>query len=90
MNLAAAYYLAAKKRIGLIESSLLSVQCQFLCGVLEMYLLNPLKAWYHFSHACEQFRNQQWRSAHKRGGDMSRETRRLEQRLYWSCMKSEW
>ncbi|OIW31477.1 hypothetical protein CONLIGDRAFT_659864 [Coniochaeta ligniaria NRRL 30616] len=87
---AAAYYLAAKKRLGLIEPSLLSVQCLFLCGVLEMYLLNPLKAWYYFSHASTQFRDHLWRTTQKRSGQVvSRETKRLEQRLYWSCMKSE-
>lgn len=88
---AAAYYLAAKKRLGLIEPSLLSIQCLFLCGVLEMYLLNPLMAWHYFSHASAQFRDQLWRRTQKRWGQvMCRETKRLEQRLYWSCMKSEW
>lgn len=86
-----AYYLAAKKRLGLMEPSLLSVQCLFLCGVLEMYLLKPLKAWNYFSQACGQFRNQLWRTTQKRlGQTMPPEIRRMEQRLYWSCMKSEW
>lgn len=56
-----------------------------------MYLLNPLKAWYYFSHASTQFRDHLWRTTQKRSGQViSRETKRLEQRLYWSCMKSEW
>jgi hypothetical protein len=56
-----------------------------------MYLLNPLKAWYYFSDASTQFRDHLWRTTHKRSGQvMSREMKRLEQRLYWSCMKSEW
>lgn len=88
---ASAYYLAAKKRLGLIEPSLLSVQCLFFFGVLEMHLLKPIKAWHYFSQASGQFRNHLWRTAQKRCGQtMCCETKRLEQRLYWSCMKSEW
>ncbi|KAL3478319.1 hypothetical protein BJX99DRAFT_107854 [Aspergillus californicus] len=88
----AAYYLAAKKRLGLIEPSLLSVQCHFLCGVLEMYYINALRAWHYFNQACVQLQNLLWSSGHTESsyeGSISRETRRLEQRLYWSCMKSE-
>ena len=91
--MASACYLAAKKRLGLIEPSLLSVQCLFLCGVFEMYLLKPVKAWFYFNQACIQFRNQLWgrtRKASAYDHSTPRETRRLEQRLYWSCMKSEW
>ncbi|TDZ34854.1 hypothetical protein C8035_v010256 [Colletotrichum spinosum] len=35
------YYFAAKKRLGLLESSLLQVQCLFFCGVFEMCLHIP-------------------------------------------------
>ncbi|TDZ37523.1 hypothetical protein CTRI78_v011109 [Colletotrichum trifolii] len=87
---AQAYYFAAKKRLGLLEPSLLQVQCLFFCGVFEMYSLHPLQAWFYFNQACVQFKNILWRRTQRRGPDnISQKTRRLEQRLYWSCMKSE-
>ena len=58
-----------------------------------MYLLKPVKAWFYFNQACVQFRNQLWARTRKGSTydhSTPRETRRLEQRLYWSCMKSEW
>jgi hypothetical protein len=87
------YYLAAKKRLSLIEPSLLSVQCHFLCGVLEMYCLKAMPAWHFFNQACVQLQNLLWITGHTQSSydqHIIRENRRLEQRLYWSCMKSEW
>lgn len=87
------YYFAAKKRLGLIPPSLLEIQCLFLCGILEMYLLNALGAWHYFNQACVQLRNLFWRQGYTGLSFeqyISREPGRLEQRLYWSCMKSEW
>ncbi|KPM44215.1 hypothetical protein AK830_g2353 [Neonectria ditissima] len=92
MRTSSEYYLAAKKRLGLIEPSLLYVQCLFLCGVLEMCYMDALRAWNFFNQACVQFRNLLWRRGNTRpseDGHISSEKRRLEQRLYWSCMKSE-
>ncbi|KAF6836705.1 vegetative cell wall protein gp1 [Colletotrichum plurivorum] len=87
---AQAYYFAAKKRLGLLEPSLLQVQCLFFCGVFEMYSLHPLQAWFYFNQACVQFKNILWRRTQRRSAEsVSQKARRLEQRLYWSCMKSE-
>ncbi|KZL84807.1 vegetative cell wall protein gp1 [Colletotrichum incanum] len=87
---AQAYYLAAKKRLGLLEPSLLQVQCLFFFAVFEMYTLQPLQAWFYFNQACVQFKNILWRRSQRRSPHaISQKTRRLEQRLYWSCMKSE-
>ncbi|KAI1409253.1 vegetative cell wall protein gp1 [Hypoxylon sp. FL1857] len=85
---ASSYYLAAKKRLGLLEPSILQVQCLFLCGVFEMYSLKPLRAWSYFNQASVSFRNLVWMQTQGSVGGML-ETQRLEQRLYWSCMKSE-
>lgn len=83
---AEAYYGAARKRTGLLDNSILSVQCMFLLGVYQMYSMRPLKAWMSFSQACAMFqvylRTESYRQA-------TRTARRLEQRLYWSCLKSE-
>ncbi|KAK7458600.1 vegetative cell wall protein gp1 [Colletotrichum acutatum] len=87
---AQAYYLAAKKRLGLLEPSLLQIQCLFFCAVFEMYSLRPLQGWFYFNQASVQFKNLFWRRAQRRNWQsVSQKTRRLEQRLYWSCMKSE-
>ncbi|KAI1451721.1 vegetative cell wall protein gp1 [Annulohypoxylon moriforme] len=85
---ASSYYLAAKKRLGLLEPSIIQVQCLFLFGVFEMYSLKPLSAWNYFNQASVCFRNLVWMQTQRVVGDML-ESQRLEQRLYWSCMKSE-
>lgn len=87
---AAMYYLAAKKRLGIQKPSLLYIQCLFLCGVYEMYTLSPLQAWFYFNRACVDLRNLLWARNRRRSPDpVSQEARRLEQRLYWSCVKTE-
>ncbi|KAI5928351.1 vegetative cell wall protein gp1 [Camillea tinctor] len=85
---ASSYYLAAKKRLGLLEPSIIQVQCLFLCAVFEMYSLRPLRAWFYFNQASVNFQNVVWKRLFK-GNSQEPETRRLEQRLYWSCLKSE-
>ncbi|KAG5766325.1 hypothetical protein H9Q72_005628 [Fusarium xylarioides] len=88
---AASYYLAAKKRLGLLQPSLLYIQCLFLCGIYEMYCLHPLQAWFHFNRACVDLRNILWTRSQKKSSEAStQETCRLEQRLYWSCVKTEY
>ncbi|KAF2187911.1 hypothetical protein K469DRAFT_568400 [Zopfia rhizophila CBS 207.26] len=83
---AESYYVAAQKRIGLLENSILTTQCYFLSGVYEMYSLRPLKAWASFNRACITLqiylRGQPQR--HFSG------SKGVERRLYWSCLKSEW
>ena len=83
---AEAYYLAARKRLGLLDYSISAAQCFFLTGVYEMYSLRPLKAWGSFSRACVvlqiYFRGQNGQGFYSSEGMVSR--------LYWSCLKSEW
>jgi hypothetical protein len=81
------YYTASRKRIGLLDNSVLATQCAFLIGVYEMYSLRPLKAWLSFNHACTTF--QAYLHTRARQVSNSRSSRLLEQRLYWSCLKSE-
>lgn len=84
--LADAYYAAARKRIGLLDpSSLPYLQARFLSGVYEMYTLRPLDAWHSFHSACSAM--QLYLQKRAPGND---EIRDLEQRVYWSCLKSEW
>jgi hypothetical protein len=80
------YYTAARKRIGLLGNSVPATQCYFLIGVYEMYSLRPLRAWLSFNHACTTFQT----CLHTRSRRViGRSAKRLEQRLYWSCLKSE-
>ncbi|KAH8684079.1 hypothetical protein BGZ61DRAFT_590163 [Ilyonectria robusta] len=87
LALADIYYTGARKRIGLLRNdSLLCLQCNFLSGVYEMYRLRPLDAWHSFDSAC----NLMQLYFRTRNPDMiSTETKDLEERLYWSCSKSE-
>jgi hypothetical protein len=48
---AESYYLAAKKRIGLLGTSVPDVQCFFLASVYEKYALRPLQAWFCIQQA---------------------------------------
>ncbi|KAH9207667.1 hypothetical protein DL95DRAFT_482473 [Leptodontidium sp. 2 PMI_412] len=72
--------------------NILSTQCIFLCGVYEMYMLSPLKAWRWFSSAsstlythlrCEEVQAKSTTSATK-----SLDSQRLEASIYWSTYKS--
>lgn len=84
-DLADAYYTAARKRIGLLETSNQATQCWFLLGMLEMYLMRPLNGWASFSRACNLLELRLYtQSQHDLQGFT-----RAERRLYWSCLKSE-
>jgi hypothetical protein len=49
---AESYYIAAQKRIALLDNSIETTQCFFLSGVYEMYSLRPARAWTSFNRAC--------------------------------------
>ena len=51
-----------------------------------MYSLRPLKAWFSFSTACMVFQTYLHSSSR---ANLGHSARRLGQRLYWSCLKSE-
>ncbi|KAK7427323.1 hypothetical protein QQZ08_006092 [Neonectria magnoliae] len=46
-----AYYLAAKKRFGLLGHSIQDIQCLFLASMYDKYCLQPLQAWFHLREA---------------------------------------
>lgn len=88
------YYEAACKRIGLLEPSILATQCIFLCGVYEMYIMHPLRAWRWFSYSSSTLytylRCQEVHSRKDQSSSQSSDAQRLEASLYWSCYKSMW
>ncbi|KAL4968901.1 uncharacterized protein BDV14DRAFT_211388 [Aspergillus stella-maris] len=84
---AEAYYTAARKRIGLLDSSLIAVQCAFLIGVYEMYTMRPLRASLSFNRACIFFQTYLHSSSFTQPIEQSSES--VRSRLYWSCLKSD-
>ncbi|KAH8881162.1 hypothetical protein GQ53DRAFT_754622 [Thozetella sp. PMI_491] len=91
-NSAEVYYSAAKRRLGLLPDSLISIQCQYFAGLYEKFTIRPLAAWRLMQQACVQFQAYLYSialsspGAEEGGQPRSRHT---EQRLYWSCVKAE-
>ena len=88
-----AYYNLARKRFGFLENGIIPPQCHFLAGVYLMYTMRPLMAWSQFQQASRSYHlylQCQARRSSQRAHDPSAVSRRgQEQRLYWSCYKSE-
>lgn len=87
-QLAEAYYIASRKRIGLLKDSLLATECHFMSGVYEMYSLRPLQAAISFNRACVTFQTLTWMRTEYYITE-SRLGKARASRLYWSCLKSE-
>ncbi|KAL4765046.1 Zn(II)2Cys6 transcription factor [Aspergillus foveolatus] len=89
-----AFFMMARKRIGLLNYSVIGAECHFFAGVYLMYTFRPLPAWNHFYQASTFYR---LRLRLIEGLDRSvyeaeqqpPVAQRLEQSLYWSCFKSE-
>ncbi len=74
-----------------MNSSIVDIQCFFLAGVYDRAVMKPLQAWYHTEQACSRLHIYLSRRGPLPADDpesMSN-TRRLEQRLYWSCVRAE-
>lgn len=91
------YYHLARRRIGLVGRGIRASQCHFLAGVYLMYTMRPLSAWQEFHSATRAIqiylKGQRCQGVPQaptaQDADSSLKKRRLEQRLYWSCYKSE-
>lgn len=87
------FYNLARRRIGILDDSLLSAQCYFLAGVYLMHIMRPLAAWSHFNSASKSYHMHLQFQAHRcpelQDSSTTSQQRRLEQSLYWSCYKSE-
>ncbi|KAK4954143.1 hypothetical protein LTR10_007571 [Elasticomyces elasticus] len=84
-----AYYNLACRRFGLLGQGLLSPQCHFFAGVYLMYTMRPLKAWSQFHQASQSYHLYLRCRIRRPNQIQNPSARRLEQRLYWSCYKSE-
>ncbi|KAK7408949.1 hypothetical protein QQX98_008893 [Neonectria punicea] len=89
-----AYYNLARRRFGLLDIGILSSQCHFLAGVYNMYVMRPLPAWCQFQSATKSYylhlkcQAKQPLRAVTDPAETSK-SRSFEQRLYWSCYKTE-
>lgn len=95
-------FILACRRLGLLKQTVLAAQCHFLAGVYLMYTLRPMLSWQHFHQASityQMYLKTTGRLAEDYsitdaiglcpGNETARKLARLEQRLYWSCFKSE-
>ncbi|UKZ79186.1 hypothetical protein TrVFT333_006936 [Trichoderma virens FT-333] len=94
LELGAALFGAATKRLGIVfaESGIISAQCFFYAGVYLMSMFQPVSAWRHFLQAlayCQEFDFAIEASQNPQTLTSPPETSPTEQRLYWSCWKSE-
>ncbi|KAJ5396948.1 hypothetical protein N7509_005061 [Penicillium cosmopolitanum] len=88
IELAEAYFHAAKQRLGSLHTSPTDIQCFLLAGSYHRHLMRPLQAWFCFQQAsCRlevrllTMRRGQWVA------DVNYNN--LESRLYWSCIQAE-
>ncbi|KAH6879479.1 hypothetical protein B0T10DRAFT_520121 [Thelonectria olida] len=94
LQIGQAYYNLARRRFGLLEVGILSSQCYFLAGVYNMYIMRPLTAWSQFQSATKSYylylqcQAKQYSQPTVDSAECSKR-RSVEQRLYWSCYKSE-
>ncbi|KAH7153462.1 hypothetical protein EDB81DRAFT_791439 [Dactylonectria macrodidyma] len=85
-----AYYLAAKKRLGLLGHSIQDIQCLFLASMYDKYCLQPLQAWFHLREASVRLHAHllgQRQQPGKPGSAVS--SQHLEQRVFWSTWRAE-
>jgi hypothetical protein len=82
-----AYYMASKKRLGLLDVTLTSVQCFFLAGLYEMCCMKPAGAWVQYNHACSRL--QIIMAQDNAGGHLHSSKFRVLERLYFSCYRTE-
>jgi hypothetical protein len=88
--LAAIYYRAARRTLGVLLPSLDTILSLFFCGIFEMYMIKPVTAWFNFQQASLQLKAYllgQKATTSDPGDPIGGH---LVRRLYWSCMQSEW
>ena len=97
-------FVLACRRLGLLKQTVLAAQCHFFAGVYLMYTLRPMLSWQHFHQASTTYQLylktngrllehmtiiEHGHHLLQPGSGAFRKQARLEQRLYWSCFKSE-
>ncbi|KAH6695663.1 hypothetical protein F5X68DRAFT_258227 [Plectosphaerella plurivora] len=94
-QMAEAYFLAARKRMGMLEPSLIASQCHMLSGIYLMYTFRQIQGWAAFHQAGSTLSMYLKGRAALEGhvgdnhGLPESADKRLEQRIYWTVLKSE-
>ncbi|OAL28488.1 hypothetical protein AYO20_09436 [Fonsecaea nubica] len=86
------FYELARRRIGCLKQTVIASQCYLLSGIYLMYSLQPLRAWNEFLQASvnyDMYLRRQKNLPLDISSPQNSDTRRVEQRLYWTCFKSE-
>jgi hypothetical protein len=91
------FYKSAQRRFGILDMGLTACQCHFLAGIYSMYTMRPVQAWRSFVQASTLYilylrtydRMSTKRKTHD-PEDPDLVLKSLEERLFWSCLKSEW
>jgi hypothetical protein len=98
------YFILALRRTGLLKQTVLACQCHFFAGVYLMYTLRPMLSYERFHQAAITYQLylkthgrlldnftiiEESHAQLQPESDATRRRSRLEQRLYWSCFKSE-
>ncbi|PLB52018.1 hypothetical protein P170DRAFT_471931 [Aspergillus steynii IBT 23096] len=84
-HVAEAYFNEAKKRLGMLHTSLVDIQCLFLASIYEKHAIRPLQAWFCIQQASSRLKVR----LSSRQASLDSVDRHLEQRLYWSLIRAE-
>lgn len=88
---AEAFFQAARKRMGLLGSSIVDIQCFMLAGIYDRAVMRPLQAWYDTEQACSRLLIYLTKQGplQREASEPASHARQLEQRLYWSLVRVE-
>ncbi|KAJ5115733.1 hypothetical protein N7456_000081 [Penicillium angulare] len=88
LELAEAYFHAAKQRFGSLHTSPTDIQCYLLAGFYHRHAMRPLQAWFCFQQASCRL-EVRLRSLCREQWTANADYHNLESRLYWSCIQAE-
>ncbi|KAJ5377230.1 uncharacterized protein N7496_004639 [Penicillium cataractarum] len=88
IELAEAYFHAAKQRFGSLHTSPTDIACFLLAGSYHRHVMRPLQAWFCFQQASCRL-EVRLRSLCRKQWTADADYNNLESRLYWSCIQAE-
>jgi hypothetical protein len=88
IELAEAYFHAAKQRFGSLHTSPTDISCFLLAGSYHRHAMRPLQAWFCFQQASCRL-EVRLRSLCRKQWTADANYHNLESRLYWSCIQAE-
>ena len=88
------FYRAARRRVGILEPDLLTVQCLYFLGIYELHISRPLAAWKWLTQASSflllHLKTKNVYCKQNPGFSQEPGLERMEASLYWSCYKVMW